>query len=314
MGEADRYSEYPRPPRRKFSLGQDGNALMTLFSINVVVFLLFLFLQAIYAFTQSSFIGFDQDVVPYFQMPARFTSLLHKPWTFFTYMFTNLSVWTMIGNMLWLWAFGSILQDLSGNGKLIPIYLYGGIMGAFAFIAANYLIPALKEGIPTAVISGGNASNMAIAMAATTLAPDYRFFRNLGGGIPIWILMLVYILIDLASIASYGAPFGLAHLAGAGAGFLFIYFLRKDIDLGAWMTQLYYMTNNAFKPNKNKQSSPIREKVFYKTAGRSPYKKTANITQQRVDEILDKINQKGYHFLTEEEKTILKRAAEDEDL
>ena len=52
-----------------------------------------------------------------------------------------------------------------------------------------------------------------------------------------------------------------------------------------------------------------QEKVFYKSDGRKPYHKTSNVTQQRVDEILDKINQKGYHFLTDEEKNILKRAA-----
>ena len=43
-----------------------------------------------------------------------------------------------------------------------------------------------------------------------------------------------------------------------------------------------------------------------------PFNKTANVTQQRVDEILDKISQKGYHFLTDEEKSILKRAGEEE--
>jgi hypothetical protein len=49
-------------------------------------------------------------------------------------------------------------------------------------------------------------------------------------------------------------------------------------------------------------------------AGTQPYKKIPNITQKRIDEILDKINQQGYRFLTSEEKEILKRAAEEEDL
>jgi hypothetical protein len=34
------------------------------------------------------------------------------------------------------------------------------------------------------------------------------------------------------------------------------------------------------------------------------------ITQERIDDILDKINQKGYQYLSEEEKTILKKARE----
>ena len=36
--------------------------------------------------------------------------------------------------------------------------------------------------------------------------------------------------------------------------------------------------------------------------------------EKRIDEILDKINQQGYRFLTDEEKEILKRAADEEDL
>ena len=69
---------------------------------------------------------------------------------------------------------------------------------------------------------------------------------------------------------------------------------------------------NLFNPNKNRNSNNVKEKVFYNTEGRKPYKKTANITPQRIDEILDKINQKGYHLLTDEEKNILKRAAEED--
>ena len=68
---------------------------------------------------------------------------------------------------------------------------------------------------------------------------------------------------------------------------------------------------NLFNPNKKSDRGNIREKVFYNSDNRKPYKKTSNVTQQRVDEILDKINQKGYHFLTDEEKNILKRAADE---
>jgi len=52
--------------------------------------------------------------------------------------------------------------------------------------------------------------------------------------------------------------------------------------------------------------------MFYKTGGQKPFEKRSIITQQRVDEILDKINQHGYSLLSEEEKNILKRAAENE--
>ena len=150
-------------------------------------------------------------------------------------------------------------------------------------------------------------------MATTMLAPGYRFFQQLNGGIPIWVLTLAYIIIDFAGVASMGAAHSISHLAGAGAGFMFVYLLRKDMDGSIWMLKFYDWLMNIFNPDKKSEGMGVKEKIFYKSEGRKPFSKTSNVTQQRVDEILDKINQKGYHFLTDEEKGILKRAA-NEDL
>ncbi|WP_431212971.1 rhomboid family intramembrane serine protease [Puia sp. P3] len=58
-------------------------------------------------------------------------------------MFSDLSVWRFIGNMFWLWGFGYILQDLTGNRKLIPIYFYGGVAGGLLFVLAYTVLPGL---------------------------------------------------------------------------------------------------------------------------------------------------------------------------
>lgn len=311
MAESDRYSDFIRP-RRRFTLGQDGNALMGLFTINIIFFIVLMVLQVVYFFFDKTSGLFFAEVVKYFAMPAQLTSLSERPWTIIIYMFSHVSVWQILSNSLWLWAFGFILQELTGNKKLIPIYIYGGLAGGLIFILANYLIPPLRPSISTAVLLGGNAATMAVAVATTTLAPDFRFFKNLNGGIPIWVLTLIYILIDFAGIASLSAAFSLSHLGGAAAGFIFIYLLKKDIDGSVWMNNFYNWFMNLFNPNKKSNTANIKEKVFYNTSGRKPYKKTPNVTPQRVDEILDKINQKGYHLLTDEEKNILKRAAEEE--
>ncbi|WP_163615010.1 rhomboid family intramembrane serine protease, partial [Klebsiella pneumoniae] len=57
-----------------------------------------------------------------------------RPWTFITAMFMHSSVWHLISTVLWLWAFGYILQDLAGNSRLIPLYLYGGFIGGLVFV------------------------------------------------------------------------------------------------------------------------------------------------------------------------------------
>jgi membrane associated rhomboid family serine protease len=312
MGESERYSDYKQPKRNRITLGQDGNALVNLLTINIIFFLLLLTIQVVYFFFQKEKALFDVQVIQYFEMPASLTKLSERPWTIFLYMFTHVSVMHILSNMLWLWAFGYILQELTGNKKIIPIYLYGGLAGAVVFILSTYLIPPLRPMIDQSSLIGGNAATMAVALATTTLAPNYRFFRNLNGGIPIWVLTLVYIVIDFAGVATMNAAYSLSHLAGAAAGFLFVYLLHKGKDGSAWMNNLYDWFINLFNPDKKSGRASIREKIFYNTGSKQPYKKTSNVTQQRVDEILDKINQQGYHFLTDEEKNILKRAAEED--
>jgi membrane associated rhomboid family serine protease len=310
MGESDRYPEY-KLPKKRFTLGNDGNALVALFTLNVIFFLLLITIKVVYFFFQANEASFISQILPYFEMPAQLTKLSERPWTLLSYMFTHIGVMQVLSNMLWLWAFGYILQELTGNKKIIPIYIYGGLAGALAFSLANYLIPPLRPFIGSASLMGGNAATMAVALATTFLAPQHRFFRNLNGGIPIWVLTLVYVLIDIAGVASLSAAYSLSHLFGGLAGFVFIYLLRYNIDGSLWMNNFYDWFINLYNPNKPTPKNRIKETVFYNASGRKPFNKTSNITQQRVDEVLDKINQEGFQFLTAEEKDILKRAAED---
>jgi len=316
MGEADRYQDYKKIKRNPFLLGQDNNALMGLFVLNVIFFLVLLIVNVGYSFYELSSAAYYSDVVRWFELPGSLVKLSSRPWTILTYMFSDVgsSLIRVISNMLWLWAFGYILQELMGNDKIIPIYIYGGVFGGLVFIAANSLIPSLKAGANEAGLLGANAATMAVAMATTTLSPGYRFFTQLRGGIPIWVLMMIYLFIDFAGVATAGAAYSLSHIGGAFAGFLFVVLLRRGTDGSIWMNKLYHWFINLFNPSKSASKDSVKEKIFYNTGNRNPYNKTSIITQQRIDEILDKINLKGYHHLTDEEKQILKKAAEEDNL
>jgi membrane associated rhomboid family serine protease len=309
MGESDRYIDY-RIKKQRFTLGQPDNALMWLFVFNVVFFLVLLTIKVAVSVNDNSDAVFYSQVLNWFQLPAGLPKLGNRPWTVLTFMFSDVELFKAISNMLWLWAFGGILQNLTGNKKLIPVYLYGGFAGAVFFIAATYLIPSSKAAIDSANLLGANSAVMAVAVAATMIAPNYRFFRHIRGGIPIWVLTVIYVAIDLAGVAAQPSAQPIAHIGGALAGFLFVILLRNRIDGSIWMNSLYSRFINLFNPDKNKESKSVKEKVFYNTGNRAPYNKTSNVTEQRVDEILDKINQKGYNYLTKEEKEILKRASE----
>lgn len=298
---------------RKILLGQDNNALVLLFAINALVFVLINFLKIVYFLSDIPIEFFYKQILNWFTLPATVDSLAAKPWTILVYMFTHQSIWHLLSSVLWLWCFGFILQDLAGNNKLIPIYLYGGFVGALVFILINNLFPVLERNIAvTEPMLGAGAAVMAVAVATTTLAPDYRLFPLINGGIPLWVVTLIFVAIDFATLASANAGIGAGHLAAGAVGYFFVRQLRRGNDWSGWMNRFVDWLDDLFSPEKKHRNKPGKEKHFYR-AERKPFEKISNVTQQKLDEILDKINQKGYPFLTEEEKAFLKRAG-DEDL
>jgi len=298
---------------RNILLGQDNNALVFLFAINSLVFVLINFIRIVYFLSDIPLEFFNKQILDWFTLSPVPEVFFSRPWTILTTMFTHLSIWQLISTLLWLWAFGYILQDLAGNSKLLPIYLYGGFVGAVVFLLTNNLFPVLERNIlTTPAMLGGGSAVMAVAVATTTLAPDYRIFPLINGGIPLWVLTLVFVAIDFATLSGGNAGIGAAHLAGGAMGFLFVKQLQKGNDWSNWMNALVDWLDNLFNPEKKKEQQKQSEKHFYR-ANRKPYEKIANITQQKLDDILDKINQHGYAFLTDEEKAFLKRAS-DQDL
>lgn len=308
---------YEKEYRRRLSLGQSGNTLVLLIAINLVVFVLLAFIKVIYFFRyedhQVALSLFDKNILSWFTLPVDTGRLMNRPWTTLTHMFVHDGVWHVFGNMLWLWCFGYILQDLTGNRKIFPIFIYGALAGALALVLSFNLLPGLRAQVPVATALGSSAGIMAIAVATTMVAPVYRIFPMLFGGIPLWVLTSLYIIIDLATIPYSNTGGHIAHLAGAFTGFLFMFFYRKGYDWSDWMNNFFDWVGNLFNPDKPKKGKNLKDELFYKSSS-SPYKRTPNITQQRIDEILDKINQKGYQFLSEEEKELLKRISKEEDL
>ena len=299
--------------KQKIALGQSGNTLMMLIAICLITFVGLAFMKAIWYFRFPKEIAlslYTKNVLGWFTLPADAESMLNRPWTIITHMFVHDNIWKIFSNMLWLWCFGYILQDNTGNKKIVPIFIYGGIAGGIAFMLAYYLIPSLHVQLPYATTLGATASVMAVAIATTMVSPTYKIFPMIGGGIPLWALTALYVIANLATVSISDTGNLLAHLTGALTGALFAIFLRMGYDWSRWMSNFFDWISNLFNPDNPKKGKNIKEELFYKTSS-VPFKKTPNLTQQRVDEILDKINQKGYNFLTVEEKELLKRAGEE---
>src|SRR5574338_127170 len=135
------YSE--KKYKERISLGQSGNSLVILISANLVVFVIFSFIKALYYFNHGNPEGlvlYRQNVLPWIALSSDTSQIIARPWTILTHMLVHDNVWDVFANMLWLWAFGYIMQDLTGNRKIVPVFIYSALAGALAFVLAyNFL-------------------------------------------------------------------------------------------------------------------------------------------------------------------------------
>ena len=296
--------------RKKILLGQDGNSLLLLIIVNVIIYILLSFIKIVYLVNNSTEGTFEAQVLQQLSVPGPPQVFATRPWTLLSYMFTHGGLWELVSSMLWLWGFGYIFQMLTGNRKLVPVYLYGGLVGSVIFLLTVNLVPALRQNVNSVYpLAGAGPSLMAIAVATTTLAPRYRIFPMLN--IPLWVLTAVFIFFRMGTVGAGNFGHAAALVAGGLMGYVFVWQLQKGNDWGQWMTDVVNWVDDLFNPQKKHVKDFPSKQLFYKT-NQKPYKKTPHVTQQRIDDLLDKINYKGYHALTEDEKEFLKKASREE--
>ncbi len=303
---------YRDSSKRFGTAGIANTPLMTLIAISLILFVSLAFIKTVWFSSnekETALALFYQDVMSIFALPANKTDVFHRPWTIVTHMFADDKFIRVFANMFWLWTFGFILQDLAGSRKVIPVFFYGALSGAVVFLLAYNLLPSLRDYLLSATLYGASPGIMAVAAATTLLSPNYRLFPMIGGGIPVWVLTALYVGSDVAAVGIRDTGTLLAHGGGALMGVIYYMLLQGGTDPGKGLNDFFDWTTNLFNPDKPKKGSNRKDELFYKSEG-EPYKKTINLTQKRVDDILDKINQQGYSSLTQEEKDLLKRAAE----
>ena len=281
---------------------RNGSNLTKLIYINIAVFVLI---------SIVSIIGFllnNPDIstitINLFSVPALIKSLLIRPWTLITYMFTHKDIWHILFNMLWLYWFGRIFLEYIDQKKLVAVYLLGGISGAIVYIISFNVFPAFTGVVTESVAIGASASVMAIVIAIAAYVPDYTVNLFLFGRIKIKYMALAIFL--LTSIMDFSVNSGgkLAHMGGALFGYLYTINLRRGRDIGKGINRIIDFFVTLFKPRK-------KLKVTYKKAATDyEYSKVKAEHQARINNILDKISKGGYDSLTKEEKDLLFRESQ----
>jgi hypothetical protein len=91
----------------------------------------------------------------------------------------------------------------------------------------------------------------------------------------------------------------IAMVVGGGLmGFAYIKLLQAGYNPSQWIYSIYGIMERSVTPGQN-----IKNK-----SNRIKFEPSQNNTQQRVDDLLDKINQKGYKSLSKEERDFLTNA------
>jgi membrane associated rhomboid family serine protease len=230
-------------------------------------------------------------------------------WQLITYQFMHGGFSHIFFNMFMLWMFGMEIENIWGSKKFLTYYLICGVAAGLAqlFIAPLFSTPAVTIGASGAIFG--------VMIAFGMLFPDryiYLYFL-----IPIKAKYLIGFLfvLEIFWIGDAGSNVAhLAHLGGALAGFLFIMFDKKiDVPLKRMLNISGYRRDSTFTNPFNglsdkfkKRSQNIEDANYYDL---NQKKEGEEITQQEIDEILDKISKSGYQNLSEREKKILFEAS-----
>ncbi|PTB89714.1 rhomboid family intramembrane serine protease, partial [Marivirga lumbricoides] len=135
------------------------------------------------------------------------------------------------------------------------------------------------------------------------------------GPVKIKYIVAVYIIMSILGSAGANAGGNIAHLGGAGIGFLYVRGLQAGNDFGLWIQKFLEGITNLFKSKpkirvthrSNKTSSSSSARNASKGNGNSA--KSSDVAQEEIDRILDKISEKGYESLSKDEKQKLFNAS-----
>jgi len=292
----------------KNAFNRPNSAHYQLIIINVVVFL---FLAVLRVF--SALFGFEfvfEAVYDQFTIPPVFSDFLYRPWTILTYSFAHSlsDIFHILFNMLIFYWFAKLIIEYLGNEKVISLYVLGALAGAIAYLLVYNLVPFYIErsGFPGMV--GASAAVYAVTVAAATLMPNYTFHLLFLGPVKIKYIAAFYIVLSFLGSVGSNAGGNIAHLGGALMGFVYIRQLQSGTDWGSWILRVMYYFKSFFVRQSNIKVS------YKKTSGKSKStstnrEKSGNTSQDEIDEILDKISEKGYESLSKEEKQKLFNAS-----
>ena len=233
----------------------------------------------------------NQNIYYYFELLPNIHDLLFRPWSLITYGFIHASFGHLFWNMILFYFFSSLFLNLFKEDDLLSSVLYRNYCGGGLLFVFSYSFFPVFGGLNSSLI-GSSAGVISVVIFMCTYSPNSTiriFFFN----VKLIYVGIALVIFDLAQLPISNSGGHIAHLGGALTGFFAGFKMKSGQNIFN-----YFKKNNSHKKFTS-QKQKINKKNF------------KNIKQQKIDHILDKINESGYDSLTNEEKRTLNEASKD---
>ena len=261
------------------------NILEKIIFLNVAIYLApFLINTILFLFNIKNI-----DLIKWFTIDADFGQLIFKPWSIITYGFLHGSFSHIFWNMIILYYFGKILNNLFGDKLLKKLYLSGIVAGGLTYVISYNVFPVFR-GVESVMI-GASAGVMSVLFYLASYSPQMGI-RIFFFDIKIIYIALFLFFYDIIQIPLNNSGGHIAHIGGAIWGYYYCISNNKVEDF----TQSIF---NIFKTTKKKNTKASQN--------------NNNFDQKKIDSILDKISDSGYDSLTKKEKEYLFKVGKNQD-
>ncbi|MGH2575119.1 MAG: rhomboid family intramembrane serine protease [Ignavibacteria bacterium] len=224
------------------------------------------------------------------------------PWQLFTYMFMHAGFIHLFFNMFALWMFGMELENLWGSKKFFTYYMLCGVGAGLAHL---FIAPFFTNMLGPTVGASGSVYGVLIAFGL--IFPERPIYIYFLFPIKAKYFVMIYMAIELISVGNADGIAHFAHLGGAVVGFVYLL-----VTSSALTNLLDFKPKHKFK---SRTPSNIYRNKYYDKYNEDDItdadyytdddKNKDEVSQEKIDEILDKISKEGYKNLSEEEKKIL---------
>jgi hypothetical protein len=231
-------------------------------------------------------------------LPWNPLSFLWQPWSLFTapwFVYSN-NILNFIIRLVIIYQFGNLILTLRKNSTVWFLFLMGGVTAyAVQVVLSSIFLPFwILDGFS----SGSGPAVLTLAAAAGTLMPEMNIQLFLLGNVRLKWIVIVFIIWDIIAL---GVPsyVSLTHIGGALFGFFYALQYKKGIDWESIVySKLAFRNSNPFKPTR-----------FTSTRAAKVNPRKGRVSEEELDELLDKVARKGYASLSRQEKERLEQAS-----